>query len=69
MRKDIKFPCETEKKKALTILKKALCNAPGLKTLAISDGAGQIDMGVDNILDWCGVILRQEDENNERHPC
>jgi hypothetical protein len=53
----------------MAISKEALCNAPGLKTLAISDGTGQIDMGFDNILDWCGVILRQEDENNERHPC
>lgn len=53
----------------MTILKKALCNAPALKTFDISNGAGQIEMGVDTSFDGCGSILRQENKNNEWHLC
>jgi len=44
---DIEFQWETEEKKAMAIMKEALCNAPALKTFDISDGAGQIVVGVD----------------------
>jgi hypothetical protein len=42
LRKDVEFQWETEEKKAMAILKEALCNAPALKTLDVSDGTGQI---------------------------
>ena len=69
LRKDVKFQWETEEKKAMAILKEALCNAPVLKTLDISDGAGQIVVGVDASLEGWGAILHQEDVNKDRHPC
>jgi hypothetical protein len=46
-RKDVEFQWETEEMRAMAILKEALCNTGGLKTLHVSDGAGQIVMGVD----------------------
>ena len=49
--KDVKFQLETGEKKAMAILKEAVCNAPALKTLDGSDGAGQIVVGVDAILE------------------
>ena len=69
MRKDVEFQWETEEKKAMAILKEALCNAPALKTLDVSNGAGQIVVGVDASLEGWGAILEQEDENKDRHPC
>jgi len=50
-------------------LKDALCNAPALKTLDISDGARQLVLGVDASLEGWGAILQQEDENKDWHPC
>jgi len=38
----------------MAIMKEALCNAHALKTLDISDGAGQIVMGVDARLEGWG---------------
>jgi len=69
LRKDVEFQWETEEKQAMAILKEALYNAPGLKTLDVSDGAGQIVVGVDASLEGCGAIFQQEDENKDRHPC
>jgi len=40
LRKDIKFQWETEKQNAMAVLQEALCNAPALKTLDVSNGAG-----------------------------
>jgi len=51
----------------MAILKEALCNAPALKTLDVSDGAGQILVGFDTSLEGWVAILQQEDENNDRH--
>jgi hypothetical protein len=48
--KDVEFHWETEEKKAVAILKEALSNASALKILDISDGAGQIVVGVDTSL-------------------
>ena len=69
LRKDVEFQWETEEKKAMAILKEALCNALALKTLVVSDGAGQIVVGVDGSLEVWGAILLQEDENKDRHRC
>jgi len=69
LRKDFEFQWETEEKNAMAILKEALCNAPALKTLDVSDGAGQIVVGVDVSLEGLGAILQQEDENKVRPPC
>jgi hypothetical protein len=69
LRKDVEFQCETEEKKAMANLKEALCNAPALRTLDLSDGAGQIVVGVDASLEEWGVIMQQEDENKDQHPC
>ena len=66
---DVEFQWETEETQAMAILKEALCNSLALKTLDISDGAGQIIMGVDASLGGWGAILQQEDENKDRHPC
>jgi len=68
LRKDVEFQWETEEKKAMAILKEALCNVPALKMLDVSDGAGQIVVGVDASLEVWGAILQQEDENKDRHP-
>jgi len=67
--KDIEFQWETKEQKAMAILKEALCNAPALKTLDVSDGAGQIVVGVDTSSEGWGAISQQEDENKDRHPC
>jgi len=65
---DVEYQWETEEKKAMAILKEGLCTATALKMLDISDGAGQIVVGVDaSLVEW-GVILQQEDENKDRHP-
>jgi hypothetical protein len=69
LRKDVEFQWETEEKKAMAILKEALCNAPALNTLEVSDGAGQIVVGVNASLEWWGAILQQEDKNKDWHPC
>jgi hypothetical protein len=69
LRKDVEFQWETEQKKAMAILKEALCNAPALKTFDVSDGAGQIVVGVDASLEGWGAILQQEYENKDRHLC
>jgi hypothetical protein len=69
LRKDFEFQWETNEKKAMAMWKEALCNAPALKTLDVSDGAGQIVVGVDASFKGCRVILQQEDENKDRHPC
>jgi len=53
----------------MPILKEALSNAPVLKKLNISDGTGQITVGVDGSLDGWGAILQKEDDNNHWHPC
>jgi len=53
----------------MEILKEDLCNAPALKTLDVSDSAGQIVVGVDASLEGWGTILQQEDENKDRHQC
>jgi len=50
-------------------LKEALCNTPVLKILDISDGTGQIVVGVDASVEGWGVMLHQEDENKDWHPC
>jgi hypothetical protein len=54
LRKDIEFPWETEEKKAMAILKEALCNATALKTFDVTDGARQIVVGVDASLEGWG---------------
>jgi hypothetical protein len=69
LRKDVEFQLETEEKKAMAILKKAFCNAPALKMLDGSDGAGQTVVGVDASVEGWGAILQQEDEDKDRHPC
>ena len=69
LRKDVEFPWETEEKKAMAILKEALCNAPALKTLDVRDGARQIVVGVDASLEGWGASLQQEDENMDWHLC
>jgi len=69
LRKDVEFQWETEEKKAMAILKEALCNAPALKRLDVSDGARQIVIAVDASLEGWGAILQQEYENEDRHPC
>jgi len=45
--KDCDFPWEAKEKKAMVILQNALCNAPVMKILDISNGIKQIVMGVD----------------------
>jgi len=40
------FQWETEEKKAMAMLKEALCKDPALMILDICNGAGLIDMGV-----------------------
>jgi len=69
LRKDVEFQRETEEMKAMAMLKEALCNAPVSKTLDVSDGAGQIVMGVDASSEGWGAILQQEDKNRDRHRC
>jgi len=69
LRQDVEFQWETEEKKSMAILKEAVCPAPALKTLDVSDGAGQIVVGVDSSLEGWRVILQQEDENMDWHPC
>jgi len=49
-------------------LKEAPCKTPGLKTLDDSDGARQIVVQVDAPLQGWGVILKQENENQDRCP-
>jgi hypothetical protein len=63
LQKDVEFQWETEEKTAMAILKEALCNAPALKTVDLSDGTGQIVVGVDASLERWWAILQQEDEN------
>jgi len=69
LQKDVELQWETEEKKPMAILKKALCNASALKRLDVNDGAGQILVGVDASLEGWGAILQQEDKNKDRHPC
>jgi hypothetical protein len=52
----------------MAMLKKALCNAPALKTKGICDGSLQIVVGVDVSLEGWGAILQQEDKNRDPHP-
>jgi len=66
---DIKSQWETEAKKAMIILMEALCNTPVSKTLDMSDGTGQIVVGVDASIEWWGAISQQEDENEDWHAC
>jgi hypothetical protein len=47
LQKDVEFKWVTEEKKAMAIMKEALCNAPAWKMLHVSDGTGQIVVGVD----------------------
>jgi hypothetical protein len=54
--------------KAMAILKEDLCNAPALKTLDVSDGTGQIVVGVDASWEGWGAFFQQQDENKDRHP-
>jgi hypothetical protein len=65
---DIEFQWETEAKRAMAMFKKALCNAPALKTIGVSDGAAQIVVGVDVSLEGWGAMLQQEDKNKDPHP-
>jgi hypothetical protein len=53
----------------MAIVKEALRNVVDLKMLDISDGTGQIIIGVDASLEGWGAILQQEDENKDWHPC
>ena len=66
--KDFEFQWETEENRAMTIQKDALCNAPALRTLAVSDGTSQRVVGVDASSEGWGAILQQDDENKYCHP-
>jgi len=68
LRKDIKFQWETEKQNAMAVLQEALCNAPALKTLDVSNGAGWIVIRVDASLEGWGAILQQEDNYRDQDP-
>jgi len=67
--KDVEFQWAAEEKNACAILKEALCNFHQLKTLDICNGAGQIVVGVDARLEGWGALLKQDDRNNDWHPC
>jgi len=67
--KDVEFHGETEEKHAMGLLKEALCYGAALKTLDVSNCAGQIVVGVNCSIEWWGVIFQQEDRNEDRHPC
>lgn len=47
MQKDVEFQLETEEKEAMAIQKAAICNAPVLMLLDVSNGAWQIVLVVD----------------------
>ena len=68
MQKDVEFQPETKENQATAILKKVLCNDPALKTLDVSDGSGQIVVGVDASLEGWGSILQQENKNHDWNP-
>jgi len=51
LQKNVKCQWESEEKKAMAILKEALSNAPALKMLDVSEGTGEIVVGVDVNLD------------------
>jgi len=53
----------------MAIMNEALCNAPAFETFEVSNGTGQIVVGVDTSSQGWGAILPQEDNNNDRHPC
>jgi len=57
LRKDVEFQWETEENKTMAILKEALWNASALRTSVLSDGAGQIVVGVDARLEGWGANL------------
>jgi len=59
---DITFQLETEEKKTMAILKEALGNATGLKTLDNSVGAGQFVMGVNTGIEGWVANLQPEDK-------
>jgi hypothetical protein len=54
----IQFQPAVDETKAVAILKDALCNTPGLKTLDSSDGAGQRVVGVDASSEWWRATLQ-----------
>jgi hypothetical protein len=53
----------------MAISKEALCNAPGLKTLSVTNGAWQRVVGVNASSLGLGGIIQQEDEIENWHPC
>jgi len=63
LRKEVEFQWETEEKKAIAILKEALCNVLALPMVEVSDDTAQIAVGVDSSLEGWGAILQQEDED------
>jgi len=69
MQKDVEFQLETEEKEAMAIQKAAICNAPVLMLLDVSNGAWQIVLVVDASWEGWGAILQQTDESKDRHPC
>jgi hypothetical protein len=69
LQKDIEFQWESDEKKAVAILTEALCNAPALKMLEVTNGTGQIFVGVDTSLEEWSAIWQHEDESKDRHPC
>jgi hypothetical protein len=69
LQKDVEFRWQSEHKVAMEALKYALCNAPALKMLDVSNYVGQIVLGLDTSLEGWGAILQQEDEKKIHHPC
>jgi hypothetical protein len=69
LQQDVKFQWEIEEKEVMAMFKEALCNAPALKTLDVSDGARQIVIGVEACSEGWRAIWQQDDKNKDRHPC
>ena len=69
-RRGASFEWGVEQDTAMTHLKTALTQAPALRGLDYSEGAGEIILAVDASLQGWGAILQQQDaETGKRHPC